>query len=103
MTRLPVFALLCAAAFGQDTHVILLGTGNPNPEPDHMGPAAAVVSGDRVYIVDCGAGVVRRAAQAGIKMQQLTRVFITHLHSDHTIGLPDIIFTPAVTGRLEPL
>jgi ribonuclease Z len=36
-------------------------------------------------------------------MAQLTRAFITHLHSDHTIGLPDLIFTPAVTGRLEPL
>jgi ribonuclease BN (tRNA processing enzyme) len=109
MTRLPAVAvvvgvaLLCAAADAQDTRVILLGTGNPNPEPDRMGPAAAVVSGDRVYIVDCGAGIVRRAAQAGIEMKQLTRAFVTHLHSDHTVGLPDLIFTPAVTGRLEPL
>lgn len=103
MRRLSVFALCCAVAFGQDTRVILLGTGNPNPEPDRMGPAAAVVSGDRVYLVDCGAGVVRRAVQAGIKMPQLTRVFVTHLHSDHTLGLPDLIFTPAVTGRLAPL
>jgi ribonuclease BN (tRNA processing enzyme) len=109
MTRLPaVFiavpaALLCAAVFAQDTRVILLGTGNPNPEPDRMGPAAAVVSGDRVYIVDCGAGIVRRAAQAGIEMKQLTRAFVTHLHSDHTVGLPDLIFTPAVTGRISPL
>src|SRR5580700_4186254 len=83
-------ALLCAAAPAQDTRVILLGTGNPNPEPDRMGPAAAVVSGDRVYIVDCGAGMVRRAAQAGIEMKQITRAFVTHLHSDHTVGLPDL-------------
>jgi ribonuclease BN (tRNA processing enzyme) len=103
MTRLSVFALLGAAAFAQDTRVILLGTGNPNPEPDRMGPSAAVISGGRVYIVDCGAGIVRRAAQAGIAMQQLTRAFVTHLHSDHTIGLPDLIFTPAVTGRTEAL
>ncbi|MGD0776565.1 MAG: MBL fold metallo-hydrolase [Candidatus Solibacter sp.] len=68
-----------------------------------MGPAAAVVSGDRVYIVDCGPGVVRRAAQAGIKMEQLTRAFITHLHSDHTAGLPDLILTPPNAGRSEPL
>jgi ribonuclease Z len=45
---------------------------------------------------------VRRAAQAGIAMEQLTRAFVTHLHSDHTVGLPDLIFTPAVTGRREP-
>src|SRR6202050_5929073 len=113
MTRLPAVAvvvnvvvnvaLLCAAAFAQDPRVILLGTGNPNPDPDRMGPAAAVISGDRVYIVDCGAGVVRRAAQAGIEMRQLTRAFVTHLHSDHTVVLPDLIFTPAVTGRISPL
>src|ERR1700684_1500197 len=111
MKRLPpvavtvpfTLALLCAAAFAQDTRVILLGTGNPNPEPDRMGPAAAVVSGGRVYLVDCGPGVVRRAAQAGIEMKQLTRAFVTHLHSDHTVGLPDLIFTPAVTGRISPL
>ncbi len=87
----------------QDARVILLGTGTPNPEPDHSGPAVAIVSGPNVYIVDAGPGVVRRAAQAGIRMDQLTRVFITHLHSDHTVGLPDLIFTPAVTGRRQAL
>jgi ribonuclease Z len=103
MTLVLLFLLCCAALSAQDTHVILLGTGNPNPEPDRMGPSSAVVSGDRVYIVDCGPGVVRRAAQAGIKMEQITRAFVTHLHSDHTAGMPDLIFTPAVTGRTEPL
>ena len=68
-----------------------------------MGPAVAVVSGEWVYLVDCGAGIVRRAKEAGLTMAQLTRAFITHLHSDHTIGYPDLIFTPAVTGRKEPL
>lgn len=87
----------------QDTRVILLGTGNPNPEPDRMGPAVAVVSGSHAYIVDCGPGVVRRAVQAGLSMEQITRAFVTHLHSDHTAGLPDLILTPAVTGRREPL
>ena len=90
---------LVATAFGQDTRVILLGTGTPNPDPERMGPAVAVVSGEHVYLVDCGPGVVRRAAKAGLKMPQLTRVFVTHLHSDHTVGLPDLMFTPAVQGR----
>lgn len=93
--------LLCAAALAQDTRVVLLGTGTPNPDPRRMGPASAVLSGSRVYIVDCGPGVVRRAAEVGIQMQQLTRLFVTHLHSDHTAGYPDLILTPAVTGRLE--
>jgi ribonuclease Z len=103
MRLLLAFTWIVAAAFAQDTRVILLGTGTPNPEPEHSGPAVAIVTGQNVYLVDCGPGVVRRAAQAGILMEQLTRVFITHLHSDHTTGLPDLIFTPAVTGRKDPL
>ncbi len=90
---------LCA----QDTRVILLGTGNPSPVPDRMGPATAVVSGGRVYVVDAGAGVVRRAVQAGLKAKDLNRLFLTHLHSDHTLGYPDFILTPGVMMRTEPL
>jgi ribonuclease Z len=83
--------------------VILLGSGTPNPDPERMGPSVAVVSGDRVYIVDAGPGVVRRAAQAGIGMDQLTRLFVTHLHSDHTAGYADLILTPPNAGRMLPL
>jgi ribonuclease Z len=100
---LLVSLALSAALPAQDTRVILLGTGNPNPEPERSGPAVAVASGERVYLVDCGPGVVRRAAQAGLAMERITRAFVTHLHSDHTAGLPDLIFTPAVTGRRAPL
>jgi ribonuclease Z len=95
--------LLCATAWAQDTRVILLGTGTPNPDPQRMGPAVAVVSGESVYLVDCGPGIVRRAAEAGLKMAQLTRVFVTHLHSDHTAGYPDLILTPPNSGRSQPL
>ena len=102
MLRYTLF-LLGALAWAQDTRIILLGTGTPNPDPQRMGPAVAVVSGDRVYLVDCGPGVVRRAAEAGIEMAQLTRLFVTHLHSDHTAGYPDLILTPPNSGRSEPL
>jgi ribonuclease Z len=101
--RLASFLLLTICCRAQDTRVILLGTGTPNPEPERMGPAVAIVSGAHVYLVDCGPGVVRRAAQAGIGMQQLTRVFITHLHSDHTAGYPDLILTPPNSDRADPL
>jgi len=103
MKPLVLLLAICGLASAQDTRVILLGTGNPNPDPDQSGPSSAVVSGGHVYIVDFGPGVVRRAAQADIQMARLTRAFLTHLHSDHTVGLPDLIFTPAVTGRLTPL
>ena len=89
--------------------VILLGTGTPVPDPLRSGPATAVLAGGQAYLVDCGPGIVRRAAAAfhmGISeldMRLLTRAFITHLHSDHTAGYADLILTPAVVARTEPL
>jgi len=91
------------------TQVVFLGTGTPNPDPKHQGPSLAIIVNGQPYIVDCGPGLVRQATAArergatGLTMEHLTRAFITHLHTDHTIGLPDLIFTPAVTGRLEGL
>ena len=90
--------------------VVILGTGTPNADPDRWGPAVAVVSGGRAYLVDAGAGVVRRAAAAArdheidaLSPEGLDRLFVTHLHSDHTVGLPDLILSPWVLDRPEPL
>jgi ribonuclease BN (tRNA processing enzyme) len=83
--------------------IILLGTGNPNPDPERFGPSVAITVNDSLYLVDCGAGVGRRVAAAGILVSQITRVFLTHLHSDHTIGYPDVILTPGVNERSESL
>jgi len=91
------------------TQVALLGTGTPNADPDRSGPSVAIVVNDTPYVIDCGPGVVRRAAAAqrvgvkGLSVEKLRRLFITHLHSDHTAGLPDFIFTPAVLERDAPL
>jgi len=91
------------------TRLVLLGTGTPNADPDRSGPALAVVVDSAVYLVDAGAGIVRRAAAATrngvtpLAAPNLKRVFITHLHSDHTIGLPDLILSPWVLNRTEPL
>jgi ribonuclease Z len=94
------------------TQVVLLGTGNPNPSPDQSGPAVAVVVNDVPYIVDFGPGVVRRAAAVspryggkikGLDVKNIKHAFLTHLHSDHTAGYPDLILTPWVMGRDEPL
>lgn len=89
----------------QGTQIVFLGTGNPNPDPNHQGPCLAIIVHGQPYLVDCGPGLVRQASAAHAKgfaalsMDKLTRAFITHLHTDHTIGLPDLMFTPAVTGR----
>jgi ribonuclease BN (tRNA processing enzyme) len=92
-----------------DTKLILLGTGTPFADPTKSGPSLAIVVNNTSYIVDCGPGVVRRAAEASklgfpsLEAAQLKTLFITHLHSDHTIGLADIILTPAVLDRNAPI
>jgi len=86
----------------------MLGTGTPLADPDRSGPSVAIVVGDAAYIVDAGPGVVRRAASAArsmpaLSVKNLKLVFFTHLHSDHTLGYPDLIFSPAVLHRRAPL
>jgi ribonuclease BN (tRNA processing enzyme) len=83
--------------------VILLGTGTPNAEPDRSGPSVAIIANNQPYIVDFGPGVVRRAVAANIKPSDLKIAFATHLHSDHTTGLPDLILTPWTLERTAPL
>ena len=89
--------------------VVLLGTGTPNAEPERSGPSIAIIAGSAAYLVDFGPGVVRRAAaayQAGIEelaVHMLRTAFVTHLHSDHTAGYPDLVFTPWVLTRDRPL
>lgn len=89
--------------------VVLLGTGNPSADPDRSGPSVAIVVNGTPYLVDCGPGVVRRASaafrkgMAAFAFPKLKTVFITHLHSDHTLGYPDLIFTPWVMRRTDPL
>lgn len=91
------------------TQIVLLGTGTPNAEPDRSGTSIAIIVNGMSYIIDCGPGVVRRASAAyqagvrGLELSNLKIVFITHLHSDHTVGYPDLIFTPWVLERNEPL
>jgi len=74
-----------------------------------MGPSLAVIVGEVPYIVDFGPGIVRRAAAAeqlgisALAVKNLQTAFLTHLHSDHTTGYPDLMFTPWVLGRKKPL
>ena len=96
----------------EPTKVVLLGTGNPNPDPNHSGPSLAILVGDSSYVVDAGPGLVRKAAAvvsqhggefSALEAINLNKIFLTHLHSDHTIGYPDLILTPWIMGRDEPL
>jgi len=93
------------------TRVVMLGTGTPRPDPNCAGPATVVVVNNTPYLIDFGPGVIRRASAAyenGVKALgyggvNIKTAFLTHMHSDHTIGYPDLIFTPWVAGRHDPL
>ena len=88
---------------------MLLGTGTPNATPERSGSAIAIIVGEKPYLVDFGPGIVRRAIAAhqngieALRIQNLNFAFLTHMHSDHTAGYPDLILTPWVLGREEPL
>jgi ribonuclease BN (tRNA processing enzyme) len=91
------------------TQIVLLGTGTPSPDPDRSGAATAIVVNGTPYLIDFGPGVVRRVAAAqqkgvaGLSVTNLRVAFLTHLHSDHTAGFPDLILTPWAVGRSAPL
>jgi len=100
-----------SAGANGSTRIVMLGTGTPRPDPDRSGPATVIVANDTPYLIDFGPGVIRRATAAyekgitalGYGAVNIKTAFLTHLHSDHTLGYPDLIFTPWVMGRREPL
>jgi ribonuclease BN (tRNA processing enzyme) len=93
------------------TQVVMLGTGTPRPDPERSGPATAIVVNGTPYLVDFGPGIIRRATAAyrkgvaafGAAATELRTIFVTHLHADHTAGYPDLILTPWILGRTQPL
>jgi ribonuclease BN (tRNA processing enzyme) len=115
MRRIALIAAIALLSFGARpaaqprSRVVMLGTGTPNADPDRYGPSVAVVVDETSYLVDFGVGVVRRAAAAersginALGATKLTTAFATHLHSDHTLGLADLILTPWILERPTPL
>jgi ribonuclease BN (tRNA processing enzyme) len=93
------------------TQIVMLGTGTPRPDPARSGPATAIVVNGTPYLIDFGPGVIRRTTAAyqngvaalGYGGVNIETVFLTHMHSDHTAGYPDLILTPWVMGRHVPL
>lgn len=121
LSRTIFILILCATGVSCDkadqveesasssTRVVLLGTGTPNPDPERSGSAVAIVVNDVAYLIDFGPGVIRRAAAASamgiaaLSPKNIKYVFLTHLHSDHTAGYADLIFSAWVLGRKDPL
>jgi len=82
---------------GDDFKVTLLGTGSPQPSISRFGPGVLVQAGGQTLLIDCGRGVTQRLVQLGVKLGAVNKLFITHLHSDHVVGIPDLW----LTGWLE--
>jgi glyoxylase-like metal-dependent hydrolase (beta-lactamase superfamily II) len=82
--------------------ITLLGTGSPIPDPNRAGPATLVRAGGQAFLVDCGRGVLQRAAAIGLAATGLSALLLTHLHSDHITDLGDVLIT-AGSPRSDPI
>lgn len=98
---LALAAALTHTAPGQTLKVTLLGTGNPRPSMERFGPSILVEAGQEKLLFDCGRGALQRLYQ--VKVERIDGLFLTHLHSDHIVGIPDLWLTSWVMGRQVPL
>jgi ribonuclease Z len=76
-----------------DFRVTLLGTGVPTPRPDRFGPSTLVEAGDQKLLIDAGRGATIRLYQIGVPLGRIDALLLTHYHSDHTSGVPDVWLT----------
>lgn len=92
---------------GSDFRVTLLGTGTPVPSMKRFGPSTLIQVGNETFMIDCGRGATQRLWQLGVSFRTVSSLFLTHLHSDHIVGIPDLWATgwlnQAWGGRREPL
>jgi ribonuclease Z len=90
-----LFILLCLSAFhphpfAQTIKVTLLGTGTPQPSIERFGAATLIEAGGTYFLFDCGRGTTQRLWQQKIGAGKVNHLFLTHLHSDHVVGIPDL-------------
>jgi ribonuclease Z len=102
--RLCLLCVVCAAGLRAQTRVILVGTGGPELTADRAGEATLIESHGQSLLFDAGRGVLDGLYRSEVRPQEVTRVFLTHLHSDHIEGLPGLWMTPwFLLGRKTPL
>jgi len=94
-----VCCLLSAVRCLAGVAVVLIGTGFPRPDPSHAGACTVVDLGHEWFVVDSGRGATMRIAATTLDYAKMRAVFLTHLHSDHTAGLPDLFDTSWQFGR----
>jgi ribonuclease Z len=103
LALLLVSCVAAQRASAQEISVTLLGTGSPTPAIDRFGPSTLVQAGTQTLLFDLGRGAHQRLAQAGVTAGQVDAIFLTHLHSDHIVGIPDLWLTGwLITARARP-
>ena len=91
------------------TKLVMLGTGTPSLQSNRYQSSTALIVDDQPYLIDCGSGSLQRQMDAraigltAFDFPKLTRLFVTHLHPDHTLGIPAFIISNWVKGRIDPL
>ena len=87
--------------------VTLLGSGVPDPQPDRFSASTLIEAGDQKLMVDVGRGATIRLYQLKVPLSKIDVVLFTHYHSDHTVGMPDLLLTgwlpPAFARRTQPM
>ena len=108
MKKIFLLLILFPFILSASTKLIVLGSGTPNPDPARNGSAYAVIVNNQAYLIDFGPGVIRNAAALSpewggdikeMSVKNLEYAFLTHIHSDHSAGLTDLLLTPWVMGR----
>jgi ribonuclease Z len=82
-----------------DIRVTLLGTGAPTPVMERFGPSTLIEAGGEALLFDAGRGALQRLFQLQPQIKEVRSIFLTHLHSDHIVGLPDLWLTGWLNGR----
>ncbi|MGH9323548.1 MAG: MBL fold metallo-hydrolase [Vicinamibacteria bacterium] len=98
------FLAIPASGESARTRLILLGTaGGPRPKVDRAATSQVLLVGDRAYVVDCGDGVARQLVAAGVNLQTLDKIFITHHHSDHNADYGNLLLLAWASGLRTPV
>src|SRR4030067_159758 len=84
-------------------HVVFLGTAGSGPTPDRSLPAVLIQRQNEQLMFDCGEGVQRQMIKAKVGFHKKTKIFISHMHGDHVLGLPGLLQTMALMGREKKL
>ena len=96
---LLLFIISATSIQAQSIKVTLLGTGTPKLRIERFGPSTLVEAGAAKLLFDCGRGGTMRLQQVGVLPREITALFLTHLHSDHIVGIPDQWLTGWLGGR----